>query len=332
MKRKEHSAPPKEVLDEFNNGTSNARERVIRIWDLLGELEEPELDVPSQEAARADLEARIDRLSRKRAKAFDRRPQGRSRVVRSRIFALSATLGFVAVCLWGYLQTPVERVAYPGQQLSVSLPDGSSALLKSGGRLTYDRKLGAAWFRGSTARSVSLDGEAFFQVEPGDRPFEVETFNAIITVLGTGFNVRSYSNDAEQETLVTLEHGRVQVDNLGQQSTGQILEKPGTSMRVKEGRLENHTELQDKYPLDLVTAWKNNGFVAIGLSLESLVKEIERTYGLEIQISNDLQIQPADLIYAKASPDIKELLNDLCLSQSCRFQQNGSGYTLLPAK
>ena len=332
MKPREHSELPEEVIQDFQNGTPEALKRAERIWGLLGDLDEEPGNIPSLEAAWDDLESRIDqpKLSQKVA---DRRPQKAKRTGRSWFKATSfavASVALLAFAFFSFQNTSIVRVAQHGQQLSVKLPDGSSVLLKSGAELAYARGFGKWSLNTSKERRVILDGEAYFQVEPGEVPFTVKTFNASITVLGTEFNVRAYEDESEQATLVTLDHGRVQVsaDDAGGAST--IISNPGENVRVKNEELDSGDQLNGEFPLELVTAWKNNGFVAIDLSLESLLKEIERHYNVEIQVSPAFSLESTNLIYSTSSPTIENLLRDYCLSQSCKFQQNGSGYLLLP--
>ncbi len=67
-----------------------------------------------------------------------------------------------------------------GEIKTINLPDGSTAELNSSSELVYDKK----W----TERTVSLKGEAFFQVSEG-KTFSIKTNYGVVQVLGTSFNV-----------------------------------------------------------------------------------------------------------------------------------------------
>ena len=82
---------------------------------------------------------------------------------------------------------------------SVDLPDGSNVLLNKNSTISY----GADF----TTRTVTLKGEAFFNVQKGNTPFIVKTNLGEVKVLGTKFNV-----DTSAETIdVEVEEGTVEM-------------------------------------------------------------------------------------------------------------------------
>ncbi|WP_153799917.1 FecR domain-containing protein [Foetidibacter luteolus] len=83
-----------------------------------------------------------------------------------------------------------------------TLPDGSVVTLNKNSSLAYNSKL-----TGDT-RSVTLQGEAFFNVTPDkSKPFVIAVNNVTVTVVGTSFNVKSNSSNTE----VIVETGIVEV-------------------------------------------------------------------------------------------------------------------------
>ncbi|MCE6989793.1 FecR family protein [Dyadobacter sp. CY323] len=100
----------------------------------------------------------------------------------------------------------------------VNLPDGSSAILRKGSKLSYPNHFGLE------AREVFLTGEAFFEiVRSPQRPFYVYTNEVTTKVLGTSFNVRAYQDD--KEVLVSVKTGRVSVLKTSGLETGPQEEK-----------------------------------------------------------------------------------------------------------
>lgn len=84
-----------------------------------------------------------------------------------------------------------------GKRSKISLPDGSQVWLNADSKLTYTEDFG------EKKRELSLTGEAFFDVVKNpDKPFIIHVDKASVRVLGTSFNVKSYSSDASIETSV----------------------------------------------------------------------------------------------------------------------------------
>ena len=84
-----------------------------------------------------------------------------------------------------------------GTQATLTLPDGSKVLLNSDSRLRYAPS--------ATERVAHIDGEAFFDIVPEDRPFVVAGDNGRVVVLGTRFSVQS----RDGATRVVVAEGRV---------------------------------------------------------------------------------------------------------------------------
>jgi ferric-dicitrate binding protein FerR (iron transport regulator) len=68
---------------------------------------------------------------------------------------------------------------------SYTLPDGSVIAMTTGASLNFVPGF-------ANGREVTFSGDARFNVEPGATPFVVKTETAIITVLGTTFNVSAH--------------------------------------------------------------------------------------------------------------------------------------------
>ncbi|MBC8755374.1 FecR domain-containing protein [Kordia sp. YSTF-M3] len=94
-----------------------------------------------------------------------------------------------------------------GNQLTVTLPDGSEAILNSKSSLTFNEK---SW---DDDRTVALDGEAYFKVKKGEK-FTVTTSSGTIEVLGTQFNVLTDTDMLE----VKCHEGKVKVSSKTQKT------------------------------------------------------------------------------------------------------------------
>ncbi|MDD6253479.1 MAG: FecR domain-containing protein [Bacteroidales bacterium] len=99
---------------------------------------------------------------------------------------------------------PISVHAPLGQRTELTLADGTLVWLNSGSRLDVDEGFNR------DVREVNLDGEAYFSVtENAEKPFVVRTKSYSVKVLGTEFNVSSYSNVPEWS--VSLVKGKVEI-------------------------------------------------------------------------------------------------------------------------
>ena len=100
----------------------------------------------------------------------------------------------------------IEVEAPEGSQTRMRLPDGTLVVLNAGSRMVYGQDFGVE------NREVELEGEGYFEVtHQEEKPFRVSSKNISLTVLGTKFNFRDYSQ--EDEVVVSLREGRVQLFN-----------------------------------------------------------------------------------------------------------------------
>lgn len=109
-----------------------------------------------------------------------------------------------------------------GNQQTVILPDGSEAILNSKSTLTFNEN---SW---DDNRTVSLEGEAFFNVKKGEK-FTVTTTSGTVEVLGTAFNV--LTDDAIFE--VKCHEGKVKVTSKNQ---NEAILTEGNAFSVIEGK------------------------------------------------------------------------------------------------
>ncbi|MCU0389421.1 MAG: FecR family protein [Chitinophagaceae bacterium] len=92
----------------------------------------------------------------------------------------------------------------PGNRTHIELKDGTRVWLNADSKLTYKD------FDNNATREVSLEGEAFFEIESNpDRPFIIKTEKARIKVTGTTLNVRDYPGERKAET--SLLSGKAEV-------------------------------------------------------------------------------------------------------------------------
>lgn len=99
----------------------------------------------------------------------------------------------------------IEASTSYGERKEIFLPDGTQLVLNSCSRVRYpDHFLGEE-------RKIELEGEGYFRVYRNEeKPFKIKTQRFNVLVLGTCFDVKSYSSD--EIVSVEVESGKVQVD------------------------------------------------------------------------------------------------------------------------
>ena len=139
-------------------------------------------------------------------------------------------------------------------------------------------------------RTVQLSGEAFFEVKRNaNLPFLIQSKAQDIRVLGTVFNVNTYSD--EQYARTTLLSGSLKVNDL--------LLKPNQQALVNQ---ENKVMRKLSVDAAAVAAWKDGIFDLSGLNFEECMRIIGRWYDLDIEYQG--QIPQVDLV-GKMSRGVK---------------------------
>lgn len=137
-------------------------------------------------------------------------------------------------------------------------------------------------FAGDT-RSVYLSGEGHFAVAPNKKlPFVVATNHLDICVLGTQFNLQAYPFD--RRTITTLESGSVAVRKKNQPNSFITLE-PNQQLDY-----ENRSGRFNKTDIDasVYSGWTKGEMNFISQSLREILRTLERSYAVSIQLSSDL--------------------------------------------
>ena len=188
--------------------------------------------------------------------------QGNARVVK-------LANGQIAYDLEGKSQTEMlNTMRTPkGGMYQLTLPDGSRVWLNAASSITFP-----AAFVGKE-RKVTITGEAYFEVaKDKSKPFLVDIDGeSLVEVLGTSFNINAYRDDESIKS--TLVSGSIKVSSGNRKSDPAIL-KPGQTFM--DGKIES-------IDVARVLAWKNGIFDFTGESFQSVMKDIERWYDIQVQ-------------------------------------------------
>lgn len=211
-------------------------------------------------------------------------------------------------------QVWVERTNPAGQKSSLLLPDGTRVRLNAASSIRLEQGL-----NGQT-REVYLTGEAFFQVaHDSARPFIIHTGQVSTTVLGTSFNVRAYP---QEDLMVAVESGKVAVGESGQPS---VLLDADDLLEVNT--LNKDFILKRDTDIGRYTAWQSGVLVYQDSPLSDIVRDIERWYGVSIQITGGVAITARYDGYFD-NQTLENVLQGLCYVSNLSYRKEGKKVVL----
>lgn len=166
-----------------------------------------------------------------------------------------------------------------GGEYSIVLPDGSRVWMNAASTLKYPITFA------TDVRSVELEGEAYFEIvqkhtkEGQHIPFIVRTGDQHLEVLGTSFNINSYS----QNITTTLVEGAVALTYPHTKDVQYLKPSQQSSYSLKDKKLS--VVKVDPY---YTTAWKNGSFAFHNASIYEVMEDIARWYDVDIVYQSDL--------------------------------------------
>jgi ferric-dicitrate binding protein FerR (iron transport regulator) len=336
---------PPDLQDRLQDEPDDARADLEAVWAALDAAEAaanegaapdatwssivhelPELDATPDDGAETADPSQAEPSSRRR-----RRPARQpSRGMRRAAVGLALAVVLIVGGLWLWRQ-PVTVTVPSGQQRTATLPGGSTVDLNSGTTLSYRRGFQAWPFVDADRRAVRLDGEAFFEVADGARPFTVETENARVTVTGTQFNVRARAQNAStRETAVTVVEGRIRVAARDRPDQRVLLDKPGAVSRVTSS--ETSPTAPESVSVEHVLAWRNDGFAARAQPLSAVLSDLERRYDVRLRLHDSVEQARAPVsLYYPEPAELETILHDLCTARDLNYRPTSRGFEIFAA-
>ncbi|MDF2188499.1 FecR family protein [Paraflavitalea sp. CAU 1676] len=158
-----------------------------------------------------------------------------------------------------------------GRKFRLRLADGTVALLNAESSITFPTAFPGA------AREVTTTGEVYFEVAKNNKPFLAKTQLLEVKVMGTHFNVNSYTNNGQ--TRITLAEGAVQVAGIAATIENKVRLSPGEAaiLNSNSGRI-----VTQKADLEEALAWTNNLFSFNNAGIEEVMRQLERWYDIEV--------------------------------------------------
>lgn len=162
----------------------------------------------------------------------------------------------------GEVKQDIVTMNVSGSTERLKLSDGTSIVLQ-GGSLSYPKE-----FTGNKRLVKLSSGKAFFEVAPDkEKPFEIESNNTLVTVVGTEFEV----NTDDKSTQVLVREGKVKFSTPG----GETMLTAGMGARYyqKERRLEK-TEVKSPNAF----AYTTGRLVFENEPLKDVITDLEQYY------------------------------------------------------
>lgn len=172
----------------------------------------------------------------------------------------------------------IEKRVEHGEIVSLLLPDGSHLYMNSGSRVTYPER-----FEGKT-RQIFVDGEIYADIaKDPEHPFVINSGDVSVDVLGTTFNMKSFS-DAECVEVILLE-GSVRFNVLEDTHRNEMVMRPGNMLQYhrSSGKIDLDVFPKDKYS----AFYKNRSLHFFNITLEDITEDLERLFCTKIVILNE---------------------------------------------
>lgn len=192
----------------------------------------------------------------------------------------------------------VRQTAQAGEQVTVTLPDGSEVHLNATSSITYPKKFDAGF------RQVKLQGEGFFSVKRNEeKPFSVITDQVKTTVLGTSFNIRS---NAGKQVQVTVTTGKVRVE---------LETKSAEALTLLPNQQATYLESTDQFVKTnvnsaLYTAWMDDLIIFDKTPLSEVLISLEKRYNVSILLE-DKSAADCDITGKYKNGGLKNILEGL---------------------
>ncbi|MGA2408118.1 MAG: FecR domain-containing protein [Bacteroidales bacterium] len=191
-----------------------------------------------------------------------------------------------------------------GARVSFNLPDGTTGMLNSGSKLSYTLPF-------TNNRQVKLKGEAWLEVNRDeDHPFEINTCNSTVKVLGTNFNVSAYP--AENYVEVVLQKGSVEFqDNKGDEKVTMV---PSERLVFQNGNISKSVTDPAKY-----SAWTEGKLVFRSDPMAEVARRIERWYNVKIILA-DSELEKYSFRATFLDDTLEEVLRCLSMTSPIRYR------------
>lgn len=200
-------------------------------------------------------------------------------------------------------------------KLRVDLPDGSEVWLNKESKISYTEGFG------TEHRTLSLRGEAFFDVQKSTQTFTILGVDSKTEVLGTAFNVRSVKGEEQAEVIVV--RGKVSFSQRSNPSNEVTLEKG------QKGTLDvsNNTIAKSSNSDPNFMAWKEEVLIFDGSGFDQVVLALENYFDVDIVLDNQ-GLNKCHFTGTFKKPVLEEVLEIMSASLKLKYNQEGDQITI----
>ena len=219
-----------------------------------------------------------------------------------------------------YASTPMMKVVTgEGEQVAVTLPDGTHVIINSSSELKY-----ALQSFSQKEREVYFDGEGYYKVaKDKEHPFVIHSHSMDIRVLGTEFNVINRKNDPTAQ--VALINGCVQLTSLVTGNTYTMSPNEIAIINKKTGDMDIHqTEnIQD------ATAWQQKQTIFRDEPIHQVIKSLEKNYNIDIKNSMSTN---ENFTGTLPTNNLEEAFKIISVSYNCSIQKISNNKYIIKGK
>jgi transmembrane sensor len=201
-----------------------------------------------------------------------------------------------------------------GQRADVYLSDGTHVLVAPESRLRFTSPLL------DTAREVTLEGHALFEVEHDSRrPFRVRTASGVIEDLGTRFDVRQYAGDSLLRVVIA--EGRVAISAT----------QPGKPVQLGAGDLGTlgpSGQVDVKRGVDVAReiGWSSGRLSFDAVPLRDAIRELRRYYAMDFVLA-DSAVGTRRLTASFGDESASEVASVIAVSLDLKHRTRGKTVT-----
>ncbi|MBS1605359.1 MAG: DUF4974 domain-containing protein [Bacteroidetes bacterium] len=212
------------------------------------------------------------------------RSGARRRLFRPGPWQVAACLAILFSTIW-----IARRYSYPtgspamvelrnpsGKILAIRLPDSSEVWLNAATTIRYSSDLGKGH---SASREVYLEGEGYFDIaEDRDHSFIVHAGSLTTTVLGTRFDVKSFTG--ERQAFISVISGKVRV-----RDSARVLD---VLTAARQLQVDTRTGISTTVSADTsqVLGWRQGKLQFSGQTMEEIAASLGRWYNVHFSFAN----------------------------------------------